>query len=392
MTMSAALSSSLVPQTAARPVSVSPVDSPSDLRAFVDLAAQIQGADPCFVPPLRDVQLRSLRKSLRGPERLQLFLAKRAGEVVGRIAVIEDRKHRARHGDEVVFFGFFEVIEDLTVVEALLAAARGCAGEWGAERIRGPRNLSRIAEIGALTQGHDTAPPMLAGHGPRYYAELLEQAGMEPHHDILAYEIPLVKEDGSLRDVPERMAKQIEKASAIEGLELRPASWWHILRDLKLAHTVFVEAFKSVPDNTPMSLGQWVRVGFLFLVLSSRHMLQIATVHGKPAGFALCFLDLNEAWIHAGGRLFPLGVFRFLRAVPRIRTASFKLLGVLPEVRSHGLHMLMAYRACVGVYDAGYRRLEASLVDGRNRPMNRMISCCDGEVYRRYGVFEQSVG
>ncbi len=361
------------------------------LREFVGLARVIQSGDPHFVPPFEDVQARQLRKALAKDARLRLLLARRGGEAVGRVAVIEDARHRKVRGEEVVFFGFFEAVEDARVVKALIDAASDVAREWDAEMLRGPRNLSRISEIGALVEGHDGPPPMLAGHAPAYYAELLEAAGMEPHHDILAWEVPLHQEDGSLRDVPAGMSRAIERARSLEGLEVRPASWWHILRDLKLAHHVFTEAFRDVPDNTPMPLSQWLSTGLVFLVLSSRRMLQIATVHGKPAGFALCFVDLNEAQIHAGGRLLPFGWLPFLLSVRRIRTASFKLLGVVPEYRHTGLHMLMAYQACVGTYEAGYERLEASLVDSRNHKMCKMLRRCDGEVYRTYRVFERTL-
>ncbi|MCO4768883.1 MAG: hypothetical protein KDA24_02560 [Deltaproteobacteria bacterium] len=373
------------------PVLVDRVQAASELAAFVALAAQLQGDDPCFVPPLEDVQARRLRKAMASSRRFAMFLARRGRDVIGRIAVIEDKRHTDVHREKVVFFGFFETSDDSEVVGALLDAARTEARAWGGELLRGPRNLSRIAEIGVLVDGHDTPPPMLAGHAPPHYARLLEGAGLTPHHDILAWEVPLVLESGELRDVPERMRHQITRARTLDGLEVRPANWWRIVRDLRLAHTVFVEAFRDVPDNTPMPLSQWLKTGLVFLLLSSRHMLQIATVHGKPAGFALCFVDLNEATVAMRGRLLPFGWLGFLRAVPQIRTASFKLLGVLPEYRASGLHMLMAYQACVGTYAAGYVRLEASLVDSRNRKMCRMLKDCDAEVYRRYRVFEGRV-
>lgn len=373
------------------PVTVESVRTSAALRAFASMAQRVQGADPSFVPPLVDVRMRELRRAQRGPQRVELFLARRGVTPVGSIAVIDDPEHAAVHDEGVVFFGYFECARDPEAARALLEAAREQARSWDARTLRGPRNLTRTSETGVLVDGFETKPPMLAGHAPPWYAELLEGAGLRPHHDVLAWELPVVGPDGERAAPPRVVARHLERAGCIEGLSLRPASWLHLVRDLRLAHRVFVEAFRDVPDNTPMSLARWLRTGIVFLLLSSRHMLQIATVHGEAVGFALCFPDLNEAIGAMRGSLLPFGWLRFLRAVPRIRTASFKLLGVLPEHRFTGLQLLMAHQATSGSWAAGYRRVEASLVDARNRPMCRMLELCDARVYRRYRVYEVEV-
>jgi len=177
----------------------------------------------------------------------------------------------------------------------------------------------------------------------------------------------------------------------IPGLEVRSVRWLRARRDLSLAHEVFVDAFRDVPENTPMPRAQFVNLGGAVLLLTNRHMLQLALVDGRPAGFALCFPELNEAAQHARGRLDPLGLWRFLTGLRRIETASFKLLGVLPEYRGTGLHALLIHHVVEGVKRAGYRRLEASLIDERNGPMRNIVESAGMTVYRRYRVYERPV-
>ena len=100
---------------------------------------------------------------------------------------------------------------------------------------------------------------------------------------------------------------------------------------------------------------------------------------------------VNEAIIKAKGHLFPLGWMRLLWATRRIRTASFKLLGVLPEHRSSGLHAKLVVARISGIRAAGYRRLEASLIDERNGPMRHIVETAGMEVYKRYRVYERAV-
>jgi GNAT superfamily N-acetyltransferase len=391
--------STIVPVTpAVRPVAatgdltVQQVRGRGDLRAFVGFARRLHGDDPGFVPPL-EFQLRrklSSRTPLFRDADLVPFLARQGAEVVGTVSVLRDRRHEQHTGERVSFFGFFECVDDTAVARALLDRAEVQSRAWGATSLRGPRNLSRVEAVGVLVDGFDTRPPFMGGHTPGYYRRLLEELGFAEHHDVLAYDIDLLDADGRHVPIPDKLQEQAD-AVDIPSLQLRPTRWRTLGRDLRLAHAVFVEAFRDVPDNTPMPLRQFLYLGRLLIALTHTSMLQLATIDGKAAGFALCFPEVNEAIVHARGRLFPLGWLRLLLNLRRIRTASFKLIGVLPEYRRSGLHALMIRRAVEGCREAGYRRLEASLVDARNHKIRKVIEPAGMQVYRRYRVYERAL-
>lgn len=362
----------------------------SSLDEFIEFPRRIYADDPGWVPPLHSVLRRKLkaRCPFAADTDLRLYIARRDGEAMGTISALRDRRHESHQGEAAVFFGFFECVNDIEVAGALVQRAADTARTWKAATLRGPRNLSRVEEVGVLVEGHDTRPPMLAGHTPAYYAELLEGIGLVKHHDVLAYATMLHDERGQPRKLPDYLADKVD-AVDLPGLQVRPLKWHRINRDLTLAHTVFVEAFRDVPDNTPMPRKQFLNIGRAMLAFSNKHMLQLATVDGEAAGFALCFPDINEAIVRADGRLFPAGWLKILASKSRIRTASFKLIGVLPKYRKSGLHALMIDRAVKGSRDAGYERIEASLVDGRNEKMRRVIGGAGMEIYRRYRLYEQ---
>ncbi len=376
-------------------LTVVPVDSPALLDRFLSVGALIYSDDPDAVLPLAPLLRRRLRSRQRGARdgALHLLLAMDGDTPVGTISVLFDQRHAAHRGESVAFFGFFEVVQgggrstEPTVAKALFDAARSKARSLGAEVLRGPRNFSRIEETGLTVTGWGTRPPLLAGHHPARYQALLEAQGFSPHHDVLAYDTPMLTAAGEERQLPEHLAARSD-AVDIEGLVVRDASMLRIVRDLKLAHAVFVQGFADVPDNTPMPLSQWLAVGMPLLALTDARMLQLATVNGRPAGFALCFPDPNEALVAARGRATPAGLFRALRATRGIKTASFKLLGVLPEYRGTGLHARLIARAIDGCLRAGFTRLEASLIDGRNKPMRGIVEAAGMQVYRRYRVYE----
>ena len=373
-------------------LTVQPVRGRADLRAFVGFPRRLYADDPSFVPPLELLLRRKLspRNPLFRDADMVLLLARRGREVLGTVSVLRDRRHERHTGERVAFFGFFECVDDTAVARALLERATVQALAWGATSLRGPRNLSRVEAVGVLVEGADTRPPFMGGHTPPYYRRLLEELGFTEHHDVLAYDIELLDEDGAQVPIPDKLQEQAD-AVDIPGLQLRPTRWRTLGQDLRLAHAVFVEAFRDVPDNTPMPLRQFLYLGRLLIALTHTSMLQLATIDGKAAGFALCFPEVNEAIVNARGRLFPFGWLRLLLGLRGIRTASFKLIGVLPEYRSSGLHALMIRRAVEGCREAGYGRLEASLVDARNHKIRKVIEPSGMQVYRRYRVYEREL-
>ncbi len=378
-------------------VQLEELDAASWLPLHLDLRARLHADDPVYVAPMAAWLRRQLdpeTNSFLRTASLRLFVARRDGEVVGTISALRDPHHERVREEAVAFFGFFACIDDDTVAQALLEQAAGAGREWGAEALRGPRNLSRIEEVGVTVEGFSVPPPFLAGHDPRWMRQLIEAQGFGKHHDVLTYEIELSEPDAQGRPVPRPMPEKLARQAAevhIPGLEIRPCRWSSIRGDLSLAHEVFVDAFRDVPDNTPMPREQFVRMGAGLLLGTRRDMLQLATVDGRAAGFALCFPELNEALVHARGELFPTGGLRALAGFRGIRTASFKLLGVLPEYRGQGLHAALIAAAIEGVRAAGYERLEASLIDERNGPMRSIVEGAGLQIGRRYRLYERAL-
>src|SRR5262249_21964239 len=122
---------------------------------------------------------------------IQLFIATRNGEDVGRIAAVLDRNHNEFHDEKTSFFGFFESVDDPKVAGKLLDAA----ALWGRERkmtvIRGPVNPPLNDECGLLVERFDSPPVLMMTYNPTSYARLIEGHGFRKAKDLLAFWFPL---------------------------------------------------------------------------------------------------------------------------------------------------------------------------------------------------------
>lgn len=103
--------------------------------------------DPVFVQPIvaerRDF-IRPAREPLLrdGPRRL--FLARRQGRVVGRIAACVDSRFNRFHGTREGFVGLFESQNDPGLAAALFRPACEWLRQQGMTRVIGPVNLAFI--------------------------------------------------------------------------------------------------------------------------------------------------------------------------------------------------------------------------------------------------------
>ena len=159
---------------------VEPVRSIADQNRFIQFQLDHYRNDPLFVPPIvaerRDF-LDPRKNPFLSHTQLSLFLAERNGEVVGRIAAINDPQYNQFHNTETGFFGMFECIDDLATAAALFDAA----GEWvrqkGMKRLMGPVNLSFNQDCGVLIDNFDLPATMMMAYNPPFYVRLFEANG-----------------------------------------------------------------------------------------------------------------------------------------------------------------------------------------------------------------------
>ena len=140
-----------------------------------------------------------------------------------------------------------------------------------------------------------------------------------------------------------------------------------------------------------MPRDQFVSLGRALALVADRRMIQLATVDGQPAGFAISFPEVNQVLGAARGRLWPLGWARALGAWRHKRTAAFKLIGVMPTYRGTGLQMKLIRAAVEGIRGAGYRRIEASLIDDRNAASRGTVESIGCKIYRRYRLYDRKL-
>ena len=319
-----------------------------------------------------------------------LFLARRDGHVVGRIAAIENRAHNRFHHDRVGFFGFFECHDDVDAARALVDAASEWLRVRGLERVRGPMSPSTNHECGLLVDGFDEHPVFLTPWNPAYYERLLCGAGLAPIRDLLGYWLPY-GETGY--QVPERLSAIASRAAARANLTFRdldPSRFW---AEVELCWEIYNSAWEHNWGFVPMTRDEFLHMARSLKPLLVPQFAFLAEVKGEPAGFMLCVPDYNLVLRNnPNGRLFPLGAWRLLRGRAWLRTGRIIALGIKAQFRTGSVLPVFMHEATRRALAYGSPGAEASWVLEDNEAMRQPIESFGGRAYRRWRVYERDLG
>ena len=372
-----------------------PVNSSRDLRRFIDLPWRIynQADHPQWVPPLRiavrDALDHKSNPFYRTADR-QLFLAMRNGNAVGRIAAIENRAHNEFHNDRVGFFGFFECREDQEAADALFSTAEGWLRARGLDTMRGPMNPSTNHECGLLVGGFQWHPMIMTTWNPPYYASLMENAGFTKAKDLLAYFFPA--EGPRAFQLPDRVRRLAERALRGKTLTFRELDLKNFAPEVDRCWEIYNSAWESNWGFFPMSRESFLHEAQVLKYIVNPRFALMVEVNGEPAGFLIIVPDFHHAYKAIGnGRLLPTGLFKLLRAKPRLRTGRIMILGVKAEYRQRGIFALFVDAMFKRAKEHGLIGAEASWILEDNDKLNRPLAALGAEEYRRWRIYDRPV-
>jgi len=370
------------------------VTTERDRQVLVRFPWRIYRNDPEWVPPLihqRERQLDPERGSFFGHGEAAPFVARRGDEVVGTVVAWINHRSNVYLKEKAAGFGFFELLEDYSIAEALLTAACDWVRARGMEIIRGPFYFSMDDSPGVLIEGFDQPQVVLTGHTPPYYADLIERFGMEKYRDAYAYCFDLVPLKGDVANLPRkalRVAEAVRRKEKVTIRKLRMDDWDN---EVAIAMDIVNQALGHMRNHVPMDETEFRRFADDLRAILDPDMVLLAKVAGQPVGFSVTVPDINRALKHVNGRLSPLGLLKLWWYRRHINVASFKILGVLEEYRGRGIDALFYVETARQLLAKGYEWIDFSLVAENNVMMNRLAQRMGGYVYRHYRTYEKAL-
>ncbi len=377
-------------------VRIVPVTSEEQRREFAKFPWKIYGDDPNWVAPIYMDRLTILdpaKHPFYEHAEVQLFVAMKGDELVGTISAHTNRRHNEVFKDKVGFFGFFEVVEDFAVAQALLETAADWLRERGMEAIRGPESFSQNEECGLLVDGFDSPPVVLMTYNPRYYQDFIERAGFGKVQDLYAWDLLTTIFDLDPERLPRKFLRVAEQARKREGLVIRTIDMKRFDEEVERVKKVYNAAWEQNWGFVPLTDHEIDHLAAEMKMIVDPDLVHFAELDGEPIGICLGLPDVYQAMLKAKPQpntwSLPLTLGKFLWHRRKIDTFRLWAMGVLPEYRALGIDAIFYVETARKSFAKGYLHCEMSWILESNTMMNRIIERLGGVIYKTYRLYEK---
>lgn len=368
------------------------VENRRDLKKFVKVPFAVHRDHPQWVPPLIMDRIEFLDRS-KNPyfdhAEVELWIAERDGEPVGRISAQIDQRWDEYRGGNDGQFGFFETVNDPRVANALLDT--GC--EWlagkGRERVVGPMDFTTNDEIGIQIEGFDHVPVILENCHQPYFQELVEGNGFTKAMDLLMWHLEMGKLAEGLRFHP-AIHEAAQKSLDEHGITIRSMRRKDMAAEMARFHEVYNEAWGDNWGFVPITEEEVeFHAKALKLVLDEDWAMIAEKADGEVVGAALTLPDINQVLRRMDGRVLPFGWLHYLRGRKKIDVVRILALGVKKAYQHTGVAAALYVRHVQNTDPDGVMSGWAGWILETNEPMNRALEGMGGRVDKKFRVYEK---
>jgi GNAT superfamily N-acetyltransferase len=376
------------------PVTIRPIVSKADRKAFVDFAWDVYRADPAWIPPLKD-EVHGLLNPKKNPwfehAQAQLWLAEREGKVVGRISAQVDDLVLEHMSQGTGQWGMFEAC-DAEAAAALIEIAEEWLRQQGMTRSIGPFSLSIWDEPGLEIEGFDEPPTVMMGHHRPEYRKWVEAAGYEKAKDLLTYEVDIANwSDPTIS----RLIAMGEKNSRIL---IREVDKSRFAEEARVILGLLNDAWSDNWGFVPLTEAEIAYAGKKLKPIIYEELVRIAEYDGEPVAFMITIPDVNALIKDLNGELFPFNWAKLLWRLrkPRTERARVPLMGVARKFHGSRLASQLAFmlieftrRDAVGTY--GIKTGEFGWILEDNKGMLSIAELPGARINHRFRIYEKAL-
>ena len=380
-------------------LTIRPVETKRDRKAFVDLPFRLYADDQNWVPPLKGEALGLITPEKNGwysHAKAQLFLAEENGRVVGRISAHIDTLALTMpveqgFGPGVGQWGLMDA-EREDIFAALRAEAEGWLRGQGMTKALGPISQSIWEEPGLLTEGFDHPPTIMMGHAKPDYQGWIERAGYTVIKTLMTYDLDITQE------FPPIVKRIIRSGEQNPRIRVREVNKNKFEEEAAIILAILNDAWSDNWGYVPLTPPEIKDVGVKLKPIVFNDLIRIAELDGKPVAFMITLPDLNEAIKPLNGSLLPFGWAKLLLWLrhPKVHTMRVPLMGVVKELQASRMasqlaFMMIEYIRKASVERYGARRGEIGWILEDNQGMRSIAETIQSRINKVYQVYEKTL-
>jgi ribosomal protein S18 acetylase RimI-like enzyme len=372
-------------------VEIKEVSSRKLMREFIHLPAKIHQNHSNWVPPIymdEWTYFNSKKNHAFDHCTTILYVAEKAGEIVGRIMGIISHQYNESHKITDVRFCYLETYDDSEVFNALIDALSVWARNHGMNRMVGPLGFSDKDPQGWLIEGYNEPIVIATNCNFPYSNKLAEELLFTKEVDLVVYRIPIPEEIPEFyKSIYKRFISRENKLHLREFTSRRQVKPY-IYKVLTLVNLTFSGIYGFVPF-TLKEMDDFAN-RYLYLI-NPRFIKLVLDEKDEVVAFLIAMSHISEGIQKSKGYLLPLGFIPILTAGRKSKQLNLLLGGIDPEYQGRGLDVMMGIKLIESAKRAGKTVMDSHLELENNLKVRAEMEKMGGQVYKRYRIYQKSL-
>jgi hypothetical protein len=370
---------------------ITPLDTtrPRQVRAFLDVPFRLYRDIPQWVPPL-EMDIRRMLDRRRNPfyrhSEAAFFLAQDGGQVVGRIAVLDNANYNAFNREHTAFFYLFECEDNPDAAQGLFEAAFAWARQRGLDKIIGPKGFTAFDGLGLLVKGFEHRPAFGLPYNPAYYAHLVESAGFEPGEELVSGYL------SGRTQFPEKIHRAADIVQRRRGLKVAS---YRRRSDLRALVPKLQQLYNGALDGTsgtvPLTDEEVKTLADQLLWFADPKLIKIILKDDQPVGFLFAYPDISAALQRTRGRLFPLGWIWLLLEMRRTKWVNINGAGIVEQYRGLGGTAILFSEMYKSVTEGRFEHADVVQIGMLNGNMQRELRDLGIDFYKAHRLYSRAL-
>ena len=368
------------------------VTSRQQYRAFFQFPFDLYRNCPQWVPTITKEEMDIFdpqKNAVFEHAMARLFLAKKKGKIVGRIAVMINWVEVEKLQKTKVRFGWYDTIDDLEVSQKLIETVEAVAIAEGMTYIEGPMGFSNMDKAGLLVHGYEHMNTMITWYHYPYQKTHLERLGLKKQSEWIEFKIDIY----DAKDSPEKVKK--------------------FARVIKARYKLKTLAFKTTKDVEPHVDKMFELLNQTYNKLQSfvpiqQHQIEVYKKKYLPyvhpdfikcvvdendemIGFAITMPSFTKALKRINGKMFPFGFYHLWRALRKNNRASFYLIGIKESYQSKGVTAIIFQDIQEMFNKRGITEVETNPELEENKAIQSMWKNYKHELHKRRRTYRKDI-
>lgn len=368
------------------------VTSRQQYRAFFQFPFDLYRNCPQWVPTITKEEMDIFdpqKNAVFEHAMARLFLAKKKGKIVGRIAAMINWVEVEKLQKTKVRFGWYDTIDDLEVSQKLIETVEAVAIAEGMTYIEGPMGFSNVDKAGLLVHGYEHMNTMITWYHYPYQKTHLERLGLKKQSEWIEFKIDIY----DAKDSPEKVKK--------------------FARVIKARYRLKTLAFKTTKDVEPHVDKMFELLNQTYNKLQSfvpiqQHQIEVYKKKYLPyvhpdfikcvvdendemIGFAITMPSFTKALKRINGKMFPFGFYHLWRALRKNNGASFYLIGIKESYQSKGVTAIIFQDIQEMFNKRGITEVETNPELEENKAIQSMWKNYKHELHKRRRTYRKDI-